>query len=94
MSGHEQETDIQESTPGSSGPDRAAGGMGVSSERVGPAGPGQHTTDGLRDVGPSGELDTDGEDLPEENPEGIEPKAGYPSKDPRSDDQPYEAPPA
>ncbi len=46
MSGHEQDTDIRDSTPGSTGPERAAGGMGVSSERVGPTGPGQEATDG------------------------------------------------
>jgi hypothetical protein len=26
---------------------------------------------------------------PEDNPDGIEPKAGYPSRDPRSKDAPY-----
>jgi hypothetical protein len=83
--------DLQESTPGSSGPDRAEGGMGVSSERTGHAGPGQDTTDGVRDTSLGG---PDGDDVPPEqrpgqeetNPEGIEPKAGYPSKDPRSGD--------
>jgi hypothetical protein len=95
MSGHEQDTDIRDSTPNSTGPDRAAGDMGVSSERVGPTGPEQHATDGVRDVAPaSAEAD---EDLPpeqstggdEESPEGIEPAAGYPSLDPRSKDKPY-----
>ena len=38
--------------PEPAGPDRAAGGMGVSSERVGPTGPGQDSTDGLRDTTP------------------------------------------
>jgi hypothetical protein len=83
--------DLQESTPGSSGPDRAEGGMGVSSERTGHAGPGQDTTDGVRDTSLGG---PEGDDVPPEqrpgqeetNPEGIEPKAGYPSKDPRSGD--------
>ncbi len=42
--------DLQDSTPGSAGPDRAAGSMGVSSERTGPTGPGQDTTDGVRDT--------------------------------------------
>ena len=68
--------------------------MGISSERVGPTGPGQESTDGERDttepphpdhggdlVGSDAEFDQE----PEENPEGIEPKADYPSKDPRSD---------
>ncbi|MBF4765755.1 hypothetical protein ISU07_21700 [Nocardioides islandensis] len=84
--------DVQESTPGSSGPERAEGGMGVSSERTGSTGPGQHTTDGLRDTS-TDDSDVPREDLPpeqrpdvdEENPVGIEPKAGYPSLDPRSD---------
>ena len=102
MSGDEQDTDIRDSTPGSTGPDRAAGGMGVSSERVGPTGPGQHTTDGVRDVNPSGEFGSDEENPPEqapggpedENPAYGEPVAGYPSDDPRSKEKPYEAPPA
>ena len=54
MSGHEQDTeqtrDIRSSTPNSTGPERAAGGMGVSSERVGHAGPGQYATDGIKDT--------------------------------------------
>ncbi len=85
--------ELQRSTPGSTGPERAAGGMGVSSERVGHAGPGQEATDGLRDVAPHEH--PDGADLPpeqsvgnpEDNPEGLPPKAGYSSKDPRSDDE-------
>lgn len=101
MSGHEQETDIRDSTPGSTGPDRAAGGMGVSSERVGPTGPGQHTTDGVREVNPSGEFGDEDETPPEQapggqedNPAGLAPNAGFPTQDPRSDGDPYEAPPA
>jgi hypothetical protein len=81
--------DRQESTPGSSGRHRAAGSMGVSSERTGPTGPSQDTTDGVRDT--SVNEDPSQEDPPEqrpggpeENPEGLEPKAGYPSLDPRS----------
>src|SRR4051812_33281370 len=50
MSGHEQDTDIRDSTPNSTGPERAAGGMGVSSERVGHTGPRQHATDGVKDT--------------------------------------------
>ena len=50
MSGHEQESDITDSTPNATGPDHAAGDMGVSSERVGPTGPGQVATDGVRDT--------------------------------------------
>lgn len=84
------------SGPGDQGsPDPQTEGMGVSSERVGPTGPDQVGTDGTRDVS---ELDRDAEDVapedvpPEQasgsvetNPEGIEPKAGYSSTDPRSD---------
>lgn len=92
MSGDRDE-ELQSSTPGSSGPQRATGGMGVSSERVGHAGPGQEATDGLRDVSEH-ERAPDEETLPEqsvgnpeENPEGIPPKAGYPRLDPREDDE-------
>ncbi|GAA2146725.1 hypothetical protein GCM10009844_23220 [Nocardioides koreensis] len=88
---HEQETDVRDSNPNSAGPDRAAGGMGVSSERVGPTGPGQVATDGVRDVSPE-ERDADADVPPEQStgnpepsPEGLAPKAGYSSKDPRSD---------
>ena len=80
--------DLQDSTPGSSGRHRAAGSMGVSSERTGPTGPGQDTTDGVRDTSVN---DDDPQEAPpeqqpggpEDNPEGLEPKAGYPSLDPR-----------
>ena len=57
---------LQSSTPGSSGPERASGGMGVSSERVGPTGPGQDATDGLRDVSEQ-ERDPDEETRPEQS---------------------------
>ena len=95
MSGDEQDTDIRDSTPNSTGPDRAAGGMGVSSEREGHSGPRQVATDGVNDTSP---VEPDG-DLPpeqsaggvEENPDpGLPPAAGYPSKDPRSGDKPFE----
>ena len=93
MSGHEQDTDIRDSTPGSTGPARAAGGMGVSSERVGPTGPGQEATDGVKDTSAA---PRDGDSRPEQapgneeiQPEGIAPAAGYPSVDPRSKDKPY-----
>ena len=73
----------------------ASGDMGVSSEREGQAGPGQEGTDGIRDVTPPDPDEVDGgaeADVPPEqrpgavetNPEGIPPKAGYSSKDPRS----------
>ncbi len=68
----------------------ASGDMGVSSEREGHTGPGQTGTDGIRDVT---EDRPDADEAPpeqrpgneEENPEGIEPKAGYSKLDPRSD---------
>jgi hypothetical protein len=93
MSGHEQDTDIRDSTPNSTGPSRAAGGMGVSSERVGKTGPGQEATDGVKDTSPGAPAeDTPPEQAPgavEEQPEGLAPAAGYPSLDPRSEDEPY-----
>ena len=81
------------STPNSSGPDGAAGGMGSSSERVGPDGRGQVGADGLRDTS---RLDTPADGPPEQSaggeepqPEGLEPKAGYPRGDSRHEDKPY-----
>jgi hypothetical protein len=105
MSGHEQSDgseqaeqdlagDLQESTPNSSGPERAAGGMGISSERVGHTGPHQEATDGVKDTSAA---PPEGDPPPEQAPggeeqlaEGIAPAAGYPSLDPRSSDKPYE----
>jgi hypothetical protein len=93
MSGHEDDTDIRDSTPNSTGPARAAGGMGVSSERVGHTGPDQEATDGVKDTSPAPvEDDTPPEQAPggvEVKPEGMAPPAGYPSLDPRSKDKPY-----
>jgi hypothetical protein len=104
--GSDHDEDLQSSTPGSTGPSRASGaavaagdaagdaaedaGMGVSSERVGHAGPGQQATDGLRDVAPHER--TPEEEIapdrapgdPEANPAGIPPKAPPPRLDPRS----------
>jgi hypothetical protein len=93
MSGHEQDTDIRDSTPGPTETERADDGMGVSSERVGHTGPGQEATDGINDTSaaPMGD-DVPPEQAPgavEVQPEGIAPAAGYPSKDPRSDDKSY-----
>jgi len=91
MSGDEHE-ELRASSPNSAGPQGAAGGMGVSSERVGHAGPGQHATDGQRDTAPherAPDEETPPEQSPgnpEENPVGLPPKAGYPSTDPRSKD--------
>ena len=85
--------ETRSSTPGSSGPAHAAGGMGVSSERVGHTGPGQEATDGVKDTSPASlPADTPPEQAPgavEEQPDGLAPAAGYPSLDPRSDDKPY-----
>jgi hypothetical protein len=96
--GHEQPTELRDSNPHASGPDRGAGGMGVSSERVGPTGGGSVGTDGEKDTTAPAHRDDDGdmvgsdaelEQEREENPTGIDPKAGYPSHDPRSKDLPY-----
>lgn len=63
--------------------------MGVSSERVGPTGPGQIGTHGVRDTRPvetTEDADVPPEQHPgevEHNPEGLEPKVPYPSLDPR-----------
>lgn len=81
---------LRESNPNAAGPERAAGGMGVSSEREGHTGPRQHATDGTKDTSltePSGEVPPEqSAGSPEDNPEGLPPKAGYPSVDPRSAD--------
>jgi hypothetical protein len=89
MSGQQHETDIRDSNPNAAGPEGAAGDMGVSSERVGHTGPGQHSTDGTKDTSRRRPADEDAPPEqstgnPEENPVGLRPKAGYPSKDPRS----------
>jgi hypothetical protein len=98
VSGHEQDTDLRDSTPNSNGPDGAAGDMGVSSERVGPTGPGQVGTDGVRDTSADPVRDEDEDDAPPEQhvgggddvqSEGLPPASGYPSKDPRSSEKPY-----
>lgn len=86
-------TEERRGMPNSSGPEGAAGGMGSSSERVGPTGRGQVASDGVRDTT---ELDTPEEAPPEQSsggeetqPDGVAPKAGYPTLDPRHDDKPY-----
>jgi hypothetical protein len=81
--------DIRASNPPTRSDDGA--GMGISSERIGHTGPGQVATDGTKDTSVDGDGDTDvpPEQRPgnvETNPTGIEPKAGYPSLDPRSRD--------
>jgi hypothetical protein len=66
------------------------GGMGVSSERVGPTGPGQVATTGTREVGPADHApDTDvppeqSSGGPERNPDEPARKSDFPSDDPRS----------
>ncbi len=81
----DDDLDIQDSDQGT------AGDMGVSSEREGHAGPGQHGTTGVRDtsaVVPDG--DTPPEQAaggPEVHPDPpIPPVSGYSSKDPRSEE--------
>lgn len=83
----------RESTPNASGPQGAAGGSGSSSEWVGHTGRGQVGADGLRD---NSQLETPADAPPEQSaggeephPDGLEPKAGYPSLDPRHEDKPY-----
>jgi hypothetical protein len=81
--------DLRESNPNSAGSQTGSGGMGVSSERTGDAGPFEGVTDGLKDTSLGG---PESDDVPPEqrpgqeeaNPEGLDPKAGYPSLDPRS----------
>jgi hypothetical protein len=87
----EEFEDLGASTPNSTGPKGAAGGMGVSSEREGPAGPGgEQRTDGGRDTSAGGRPDDGPPEqapgAPEDNPVGLRPKAGYSSVDPRSRD--------
>lgn len=67
-----------------------AGDMGVSSEREGATGPGQHGTDGQLDTSPGPAAEEDGE-LPDAP---IPPVAGYNSRDPRSEEKPYEPGPS
>ncbi|WP_110183067.1 hypothetical protein [Nocardioides solisilvae] len=77
---------LQGSNPSAGGDDRLAGGMGLSSERVGHAGPGQEATDGLRDVAPHPVDPADAP--PEQSAGGEEPKpVGIPPKQaPDADD--------
>jgi hypothetical protein len=96
--GNEQPTELRDSNPNAGGPARAAGGMGVSSERTGHSGDSGDATDGERDTrapvhedaaGDNVGSDAEFEQEHEDNPVGIDPKAGYPSLDPRSEDLPY-----
>ena len=96
--GNEQPTELKDSNPNAAGPDRAAGGMGISSERVGPTGGGGEGTDGEKDTSASPHTDDAGDVVgsdaefargDEDNPEGLDPRSGYPSPDPRSAETPY-----
>lgn len=98
------EHELVASNPNANGPDGAAGEMGVSSEREGPTGPGQHGTDGHLDTSPDvhpadppperGTSDSLDEER-EPNPDApIPPVAGYPSRNPRSDDAAYQPGPS
>jgi hypothetical protein len=85
MTSHDDDYDITDSDQD------VEGDIGVSSERVGHAGPGQQAPTGVRDTSKV-EPDPDADLPPEQSaggeevkPEGLEPKAGYPSLDPRSD---------
>ena len=108
-SGQTGDEELVASNPNANGPDGAAGGMGVSSERTGPTGPGQHGTDGQLDTAPPAQAAdeaaeqavADPSDLPAEqtaddgrpdvNPDFPgPPKSGYSSRDPRSQDAPYQ----
>lgn len=78
---------LRDSNPNAAGPQGLSGNMGVSSERVGPTGPGQESTDGQRLV-PQDEGDTTEEPPeqtpgnPEENPTGLKPKEHHPARNP------------
>lgn len=71
-------------------------GMGVSSERVGPSGPGQVGRTGLRDTSRLAAQKST-EHRPEQSSGGVEvnpdpislPKAGYPKQHPRSKERPF-----
>ena len=90
MTGHEHDEELRASDPNAGGPHGLAGGMGVSSERTGPAGEADEATNATKDtsVKPTDPRarPEQAPGNPEENPVGIEPKAGYPSLDPRSKD--------
>jgi hypothetical protein len=85
MTGHADDYDITESDQ------NVEGELGISSERRGHTGPGQDAPTGVRDTSEGGRHAHDEDAPPEQspgaeetNPKGLEPKAGYPSLDPRS----------
>jgi hypothetical protein len=59
--GKQQPTELRDSNPNAGGDERAAGGMGVSSERVGPVGGGPVGTDGGKDTSAERRPDQDGD---------------------------------
>lgn len=88
-------SDLRDTTPHPPEPDRGSAdddapdvGIGVSSERVGHAGPGQTSTDGTHWTGPVPEQDPEQEPPeqrpghPERNPTGLPPVAARPRTDP------------
>ncbi len=84
---NEQPTELKDSNPSAAGPDRAAGGMGVSSERVGPTGGGGVGTDGEKDttepahVDEAGDLigsDAESDQGARGEPRGHHPEGGLP----------------
>ncbi|WP_193611285.1 hypothetical protein [Nocardioides lijunqiniae] len=90
--GHEARPDVPDDDYDIQSSDQdPSGDLGVSSEREGHAGPGQHAATGVRDTSEGRTTSLD--DAPPEqstgghepSPDGLEPKAGYSSKDPRSD---------
>lgn len=88
---HRRDTD--DLVPNPAQAERPDVGMGVSSERVGHAGPGRHAAMGTKDTSavepiadPPPEQSRGGE---EPKPDGLEPVAGYPSLDPRSREKPF-----
>jgi hypothetical protein len=89
MTGPEHD-ELRDSNPNAGGREGLAGGMGVSSERTGPAGEADDATDATKDTAVTPTEPTARPEQapgnPEENPEGLEPKAGYPSLDERSRD--------
>ena len=75
------ETDLRDSNPNADAPGGLAGGMGVSSERVGATGPGQEAANGTRDTSRDSAAPSEGDVLPEQrpgqpesNPDGLAPK--------------------
>lgn len=72
---------VRQSQRNAAGPHGLAGGMGVSSERLGPTGTGEIATDSTRPTStpplPDEAPPEQSPGNPEENPVGIPPKAGH-----------------